>query len=76
MTKEELQTIVSLFPLIGKKRLMENLTKEDFLTLCECFSEEVEKWKEYTQSARNQLELLLGSKKVSKEFKNIFEELV
>lgn len=76
MTKEELQTIVSLFPLIEKKRLMENLTKEDFLTLCECFSEEVEKWKEYTQSARNQLELLLGTKKISKEFKNIFEELV
>lgn len=76
MTKEELLTIVSLFPLIEKKRLMENLTKEDFLILCECFSEEVEKWKEYTQSARNQLELLLGSKKVSKEFKNIFEELV
>ena len=76
MTKEELQTIVSLFPLIEKQRLMENLTKEDFLTLCECFSEEVEKWKEYTQSARNQLELLLGTKKISKEFKNIFEDLV
>lgn len=76
MTKEELQTVVSLFPLIEKKRLMENLTKEDFLILCECFSEEVEKWKEYTQSARNQLELLLGTKKISKEFKNIFEELV
>lgn len=76
MTKEELQTIVSLFPLIEKKRLMENLTKEDFLTLCECFSEEVEKWKEYTKSARNQLELLLGTKKISKEFKNIFEEIV
>lgn len=76
MTKEELQTIVSLFPLIEKKRLMENLTKEDFLTLCECFSEEVEKWKEYTQSARNQLEILLGTKKMSKEFKNIFEDLV
>lgn len=76
MTKEELQTIVSLFPYIEKKRLMENLTREDFLTLCECFSEEVEKWKEYTQSARNQLELLLGTKKISKEFKNIFEELV
>lgn len=76
MTKEELQTIVSLFPLIEKQRLMENLTKEDFLVLCECFSEEVEKWKEYTQSARNQLELLLGTKKISKEFKNIFEELV
>lgn len=76
MTKEELQTIVSLFPLIEKKRLMENLTKEDFLTLCECFSEEVEKWKEFTQSARNQLELLLGTKKMSKEFKNIFEDLV
>lgn len=76
MTKEELQTIVSLFPLIEKQRLMENLTKEDFLTLCECFSEEVEKWKEYTQSARNQLELLLGTKKISKEFKNIFEEMV
>lgn len=76
MTKEELQTIVSLFPLIEKQRLMENLTKEDFHTLCECFSEEVEKWKEYTQSARNQLELLLGTKKISKEFKNIFEELV
>lgn len=76
MTKEELQTVVSLFPYIEKKRLMENLTKEDFLTLCECFSEEVEKWKEYTQSARNQLELLLGTKKMSKEFKNIFEDLV
>ena len=76
MTKEELQTVVDLFPYIDKKRLMENLTKEDFLTLCECFSEEVEKWKEYTQSARNQLELLLGTKKMSKEFKNIFEELV
>ena len=76
MTKEELQTVVDLFPYIDKKRLMENLTKEDFLTLYECFSEEVEKWKEYTQSARNQLELLLGTKKMSKEFKNIFEELV
>lgn len=76
MTKEELQTVVSLFPYIEKKRLMENLTKEDFLILCECFSEEVEKWKEYTQSARNQLELLLGTKKISKEFKNIFEDLV
>lgn len=76
MTKEEFQTIVSLFPLIEKKRLLENLTKEDFLSLCECFSEEVEKWKEYTQSARNQLELLLGSKKMSKEFKNIFENIV
>lgn len=76
MTKEELQTIVSLFPLIEKKRLMENLTKEDFLTLCECFSEEVEKWKEYTQSARNQLELLLGTKKMSNEFQNIFADLV
>lgn len=76
MTTEELQTVVSLFPLIEKKRLMESLTKENFLTLCECFSEEVEKWKEYTQSARNQLELLLGTKKMSKEFKNIFEELV
>lgn len=76
MTKEEFQTIVSFFPLIEKKRLLENLTKEDFLTLCECFSEEVEKWKEYTQSARNQLELLLGSKKISKEFKNIFENIV
>ena len=76
MTKEELQTVLDLFPFIDKKRLMENLTKEDFLTLYECFSEEVEKWKEYTQSARNQLELLLGTKKMSKEFKNIFEELV
>lgn len=76
MTKEELQTVVDLFPYIDKKRLMENLSKEDLLVLCECFSEEVEKWMEYTQSARNQLELLLGTKKVSKEFKNIFEELV
>ena len=76
MTKEELHTVVDLFPFIDKKRLMENLTKEDFLKLCECFSEEVEKWKKFTQSARNQLELILGTKKMSKEFKNIFEELI
>ena len=67
MTKEELQTMVSLFPLIKKERILENLTKEDLLTLCECFQEEVEKWKEQTESARNQLELLLGTKKCTEE---------
>lgn len=76
MTKEELQTMVSLFPLIKKERILENLDKEDLLTLCECFQEEIDKWKEQTQSARNQLELLLGTKKSTNEFKKIFEDLI
>lgn len=76
MTREELQTMVSLFPLIKKERILENLTKEDLLTLCECFQEEVEKWKEQTESARNQLELLLGTKKCTEEFKKVFSDII
>ena len=68
--------MVSLFPLISKERILENLDKEDLMMLCECFHEEVEKWKEMTLSARNQLELLLGTKITSNEFKKVFEDLL
>ena len=65
--------MVSLLPLIKKERILENLTKEDLLTLCECFQEELEKWKEQTESARNQLELLLGTKKCTEEEPQLLE---
>lgn len=76
MTKEELKTMVSLFPLISKERIIENLTKEDLLILCECFQEELDKQKEYTESARCQLELLLGSRKTTEEFKKVFADII
>lgn len=76
MTKEELRTVAELFPIIDKKRLIDNLSQGDFLTLCECFQELLDEQKALTESARNQLDLLLGTKKVSKEFKKIFDDLV
>lgn len=76
MTREELKTMVSLFPMIKREKLEENLSKEDLVTLCECFQEELDKQKEQTESARNQLELLLGSKKTTEQFKNIFKDLI
>lgn len=76
MTKEELKTIAQLFSIVDKKRLLDNLSQGDFLTLCECFQELLDEQKALTESARNQLELLLGTKKVSQEFKKIFDDLV
>lgn len=76
MSKEEIQAMTNLFPLLDKEILLKNLSKDDMYTLCECLHEEVTKWKEYTESARNQLHLLLGVKKTSKEFQKIFKDLV
>lgn len=76
MSKEELKVVVGLYPLLDKKLLSELLTREDMFVLFDCFHEEVENWKASAQSAKNQLELLLGVKKTSTEFERLFKDLV